>query len=151
MADPDQAEQLRQRMEALAQARATGQPFTPPPMPKRPRPAPIRPATPQAVSPPKPSESEPEPTRPVNTVPPKPIKGYICANCGKIAKPRTVTRGNILIEIILWLAFLIPGLIYSIWRLTTRYKACPHCLAPNPVPLDSPRGRKLLDEYGWSP
>lgn len=62
-----------------------------------------------------------------------------CPNCGTTGAPVSVTRGSILIEIVLWLCFLVPGLIYSIWRLTTRYKACPSCSAPNMIPLDSPR------------
>ena len=83
--------------------------------------------------------SLPEPTYPKSAC--------ICPNCGSIGKPKSVTRGSIFIEIILWLAFLIPGLIYSIWRLTTRHKACPQCLSSHPIPLDSPRGRKLLEDY----
>lgn len=76
-----------------------------------------------------------------------PSDADICANCGHVSKPKTITRGSFVIEIILWLTFLIPGLIYSIWRLTTRYKACPQCFAPYMVPLNSPRGRKLVEEY----
>ena len=77
-----------------------------------------------------------------------PLNACVCANCGYVGKPKTVTRGSIFIEIILWLTFLIPRLIYSIWRLTTRHKSCPQFFAPNMVPLDSPRGRKLVEEYG---
>jgi len=47
----------------------------------------------------------------------------------------------------LWLAFLIPGLIYSIWRLTTRQPACAKCGATDVVPEDSPRGAELLARY----
>jgi hypothetical protein len=68
----------------------------------------------------------------------------VCTNCGKKGKPKTVTRGFFLIEIVLWIFFIIPGLIYSIWRLTTKYKACPSCGAPNMVPLDSPIAKQLL-------
>lgn len=73
-------------------------------------------------------------------------KELICANCGFKGTPKKVTKENILIEIILWLFFIIPGLIYSIWRLTTKYKACPKCGATNMVPIDSPIGKKLLKE-----
>ncbi len=71
----------------------------------------------------------------------------ICVNCGSIGTPKTVTRGNILIELVLWLCFLFPGLFYSLWRLTTRTKACRACGAPNMVPLNSPMGKKLQDEF----
>jgi len=50
------------------------------------------------------------------------------------------TKGSLLIEIILWLCLLIPGLIYSIWRMTTKYKACPACKQATLIPADSPMG-----------
>ena len=67
----------------------------------------------------------------------------ICLNCGTVGAPKTVTKGSFLVEIILWLFFIIPGIIYSIWRLTTRAKACCSCGAENMVPLNSPIGKKL--------
>ena len=70
----------------------------------------------------------------------------ICSNCGYVGQAKKITKGSILIEIVLWLCFLIPGLIYSIWRLTSKHLACPKCGAQNLVPLDSPRGKKLQQE-----
>lgn len=75
-------------------------------------------------------------------------KPMICPNCGYRGKPTTKTKGSILIEIILWLAFIVPGLIYSLWRSGSRYKACPSCGHTAMVPLDSPRGKQLLAEFG---
>jgi len=37
----------------------------------------------------------------------------------------TVTKGHFALEFVLWLCFLVPGIIYSIWRLTTRRETCP--------------------------
>lgn len=68
---------------------------------------------------------------------------YICGNCGTIGQPSSVTKGSIWIEIILWLCCLFPGIIYSVWRLTTRTKACPSCKATNIMPINSPMGTKL--------
>jgi ribosomal protein S27AE len=71
----------------------------------------------------------------------------ICGECGSVtAKPKTVTKGNIGIEILLWLMFLVPGVFYSIWRLTTRHKACPQCGSGGLLPVDTPMGRKLFAE-----
>jgi hypothetical protein len=67
-----------------------------------------------------------------------------CQNCGAIAKPRTRVKGSFFIELILWLCFLIPGIIYSIWRLTTKEQVCPRCGAPNMIPIDSPMARAAL-------
>lgn len=72
-----------------------------------------------------------------------------CTACGEQGKPKTVTRGSIWIEIILWLCFIVPGVIYSIWRMTTRHAACASCGSKQLVPLDSPvaraHRRKLAD------
>jgi len=68
-----------------------------------------------------------------------------CPNCGYIGRPRTHTKGSIILEIFLWLFFIIPGIIYSLWRLTSRYRACPMCGHRNMIPLDSPRAKKTLE------
>ena len=73
-------------------------------------------------------------------------KQMICPSCGTEGKPIKITKGSIFIEIILWLCFLVPGLIYSIWRLTTRYTACRSCKAEGMVPVDSPIGQRLARE-----
>jgi len=70
----------------------------------------------------------------------------ICTNCGYQGKPSTITRGGIGTEIILWLLFIIPGLLYSIWRMSTKYTACPKCKKPTMIPLDSLMGKKILSE-----
>lgn len=74
-------------------------------------------------------------------------KNIICPTCGYKGKPATKVKGNIILEIVLWLIFLVPGFIYSIWRSTSRYKACPSCGSTQLVPYDSPRGQQLLAEF----
>lgn len=72
--------------------------------------------------------------------------GVVCKHCGHYGEPSRKTKGSIWIELILWLCFLIPGLIYSIWRLNTRHDVCAKCGSPDLVPTDSPLGRKLMQE-----
>lgn len=51
-----------------------------------------------------------------------------CPNCNYEGKAKLYTQGSVLIELILWLCFIVPGLIYSIWRMTSgRYWGCPKC------------------------
>ncbi len=69
---------------------------------------------------------------------------WFCLTCEQFGEPRRVTNGSFFIELILWLCFLVPGLIYSIWRLTTRHNACPHCGATTLVPQSAPRARAAL-------
>ena len=70
----------------------------------------------------------------------------VCTSCGYTGEPSTITQGSIFIELVLWLCFLIPGLIYSIWRHSSRYDGCPKCQQKNIIPIDSPMGRKFLKE-----
>jgi hypothetical protein len=67
----------------------------------------------------------------------------ICPNCGYQGAPRSITKGSFLIELFLWLCFIIPGLLYSLWRVSSRTTGCPSCGASNMIPLSSPRGRQL--------
>ena len=72
-------------------------------------------------------------------------KKMLCFHCGTQAKPKLETKGSILIELVLWVCFILPGLIYTIWRHASRYEACPTCKAPNMIPLDSPRAQQILN------
>lgn len=62
-----------------------------------------------------------------------------CTTCGSEAPAKSVTKGSIGIELILWLLFLVPGLIYSIWRLTTKHRACKVCGSTVIIPPQSPQ------------
>ena len=73
-------------------------------------------------------------------------KSFVCGNCGFVGKPKSKVKGSIILEILRWLFCILPGVIYSLWRMTTRYKACPSCGAPNMIPADSPKGKKIIEE-----
>lgn len=70
----------------------------------------------------------------------------VCTSCGYIGKPKAITKGSIWIEVVLWICFLVPGLIYSIWRLTSRHDGCPSCGQIALIPFDSPMAKKFLRE-----
>lgn len=70
----------------------------------------------------------------------------ICRNCGTVGEPGSVTPGSFALEVVLWLCFLLPGILYSIWRIVMRKKVCRGCGSPDLVPIDSPIGKKLHKE-----
>jgi len=70
----------------------------------------------------------------------------VCTNCGHVGDTKTVTKGHFALEVVLWLCFLVPGIIYSIWRLTTRHEACPVCGNTNLLPRGAPMAQKFLRE-----
>jgi len=74
-------------------------------------------------------------------------KEYICTNCYKVGIPVNKTPGSILIELVLWLCFLVPGLIYSIYRMVSKKHVCSFCGSNDIVPLDTPRGQELLASH----
>lgn len=51
----------------------------------------------------------------------------VCTTCGCVGEPATPKRGSSGLELVLWLCLIVPGLVYSIWRLSSRYEACPSC------------------------
>ena len=74
------------------------------------------------------------------------FKDKVCGNCGHKGRPKKCTKGSIGMELFLWLCFIVPGVIYSLWRLGSRYECCSKCKAPNMLPLTSPIAQKLLKE-----
>jgi hypothetical protein len=50
-----------------------------------------------------------------------------CPNCKYQGFGQYITKGSFAIELILWFFLILPGLIYSIWRLSSRRWACPQC------------------------
>jgi uncharacterized membrane protein YqaE (UPF0057 family) len=71
---------------------------------------------------------------------------YICTSCGYIGKPIKKTPGNFLIEVVLWIAFILPGLIYSLWRVSNKYYVCATCHHKTVIPVDTPMGKQLADK-----
>lgn len=81
--------------------------------------------------------------------PPMPIydpRANYCPRCGTVGFPQSDTPGSFMIELVLWLFFLLPGLIYSIWRLTSKSQVCPGCRQPGMIPVQSPIAQRAL--YG---
>ena len=70
----------------------------------------------------------------------------VCTACGYVGQPKTITKESIGVEILLWLLFLVPGLIYSVWRLSSRYDGCPSCGQATVIPRTSPMAQKFLRE-----
>jgi len=68
----------------------------------------------------------------------------VCTNCRTQSPPKMKVRGLFAVELLLWICFIIPGLIYTMWRLQNKYTVCPVCGAENMIPLHSPKARELI-------
>lgn len=67
----------------------------------------------------------------------------VCTHCGTKDKAIRRTKGSTLIELALWLCFVFPGLIYSLWRVSSRTWVCPACGSDQLVPPNSPIGKSI--------
>lgn len=79
------------------------------------------------------------------------MANQICTLCGYSGEVKKKNKGNGLIELILWFFFIIPGIIYSIWRRADKQNLCPKCGNASMIPLDTPMGQKLLTEQKNNP
>lgn len=70
----------------------------------------------------------------------------ICKNCGHIGSPEQKLKGHILITIILLICWIIPGLIYMIWRRSGLKNTCTSCGSENIVRTDSAAGQTALHD-----
>lgn len=72
----------------------------------------------------------------------------VCTSCGYVGEPKEITKGSIWIEVVLWLCFLIPGLIYSMWRMSmsSQQNVCPSCGQTSLIPAESPIGKRFISE-----
>ena len=73
-----------------------------------------------------------------------PDGALFCKECGHAGVPVSATPGSIWIELVLWCFFLIPGLVYSLWRHHKRHPACAMCGSAALIPPDSPMARATL-------
>jgi hypothetical protein len=69
-----------------------------------------------------------------------------CKSCGTVGKSKRHMPGSILIEIILWCCFVIPGLVYTIWRHGASKQVCKKCRSKELIPKDSPVAKQMLGQ-----
>ena len=71
-----------------------------------------------------------------------------CLTCGHVGTPRLKAPGSTAITLILFCFYIIPGIIYQIWRNSSVKEVCELCGGTLLVPPNSPAGRKVVDENG---
>jgi hypothetical protein len=71
----------------------------------------------------------------------------ICTTCGHLGEPASHTPGSMRIEAVLWLCLIVPGLIYSLWRLSARREVCGKCGATTLLPLDAPLAQRFMQAH----
>lgn len=64
----------------------------------------------------------------------------ICKNCGHTGEAERKLKGHFLITLLLILCYIVPGIIYMIWRRTGLKDSCEKCGSTAIVPADSSGG-----------
>ena len=72
---------------------------------------------------------------------------WVCPNRGHYGWPARFTRGSLLVELPQWLFFVLPDVIYSAWRLTTRFRGCASSSQPGVVGAPTSRALQLMQQY----
>lgn len=71
-----------------------------------------------------------------------------CTVCKTISeRSKTTMPGSDGAEIALWVLFLLPGIVYSIWRSNAKAEVCPACGSKAIVPVSSPAGQEIQREH----
>ena len=74
-------------------------------------------------------------------------RDFVCRVCKHIGVPRGQgkLRGSLIISTILWM-FVLPGLLYSIWRRTGK-GSCKECGSSDLASMSSDYGKIALEEF----
>ena len=71
---------------------------------------------------------------------------FLCTSCHSQVSAKLKNKGSMGLEFLLWLFFIVPGFIYSLWRLTNKERLCPQCGSKDLIPMDSPRAQAILKQ-----
>jgi uncharacterized OB-fold protein len=71
----------------------------------------------------------------------------ICPVCGYKGKAILKLKGKTSVEIFLWVLFIVPGFVYSVWRNAGASYGCPQCFSDTMVPMYSPEGQKIVENF----
>ena len=81
--------------------------------------------------------------------------GVVCRSCGRYAAiPGKRMPGNLALEVLLWFFYLIPGVIYTMWRRqdSNAVRYCTECDSQDLLPIFSPEGQLVFSrKYGRKP
>lgn len=75
------------------------------------------------------------------------LPARFCTVCHSTTRPKAKPMGNGAVEIILYLFFIVPGLIYTFYRVYSRRQVCRNCGSDRIVPPDSPIVAKITGSF----
>lgn len=76
-----------------------------------------------------------------------PSEEMVCRQCESVGTPEKEMPGNLAFGCALFFFFVVPGILYSIWRLTNKTNVCQFCGSEDLVPKHSPAGERIIEEH----
>ncbi|MBK6486668.1 MAG: hypothetical protein IPF98_07335 [Gemmatimonadetes bacterium] len=74
---------------------------------------------------------------------------YLCTQCGaQTSAPLKVPPGSAWVALALAVPFIVPGVIYTVWRFSMRRSVCPTCGHAQLIPANAPLARTWRAS-GW--
>jgi len=52
---------------------------------------------------------------------------WVCKKCAIVTRSRLLVQGSDVLEVVLWLCLIVPGIAYHIWRRDTAVRICSRC------------------------
>ena len=76
----------------------------------------------------------------------------ICPACHYVGESKAIAKGSRKVEITLWCCFVLPGMLYTMWRQSKdgQYHGCPQCHEAN-VRLVKRKDWKAYERNGQLP
>jgi len=75
----------------------------------------------------------------------------MCTECFHTGEPDTIIEGSDRKELLLWLAGIVPGIVYCYWRHSNRVKVCPRCSSGELIREARAAARKRIAKESLSP
>lgn len=69
-----------------------------------------------------------------------------CKSCHYVGGTKRFMPGSILVELVAWCFFFVPGVIYSIWRHSASVQVCKTCGSKEVIPINSPLAQRVLSK-----
>lgn len=73
-------------------------------------------------------------------------KHVVCTRCGHHGPAKTVVPGSFVLELFLWLCWILPGLFYSIWRAGNKRPGCTACGSTDVIPEATAAAQAVIRE-----
>jgi len=78
-------------------------------------------------------------------------KAVCCTRCQSIGMERYLRNGSVHLGVLLLAVFIVPGVLYLLWHLSTGHWGCSTCGSRAIVPIEDFDATQTTDEHSLNP